>query len=37
VTLDVVRELKPVIDAIARRDRDLADQMRRALQERGAE
>ena len=32
VMLDVVRELRPALEAIAKRDAGLADQMRRALQ-----
>jgi len=32
VVLDVVRDLKPAVDAIAQRDSDLAGQMRSALQ-----
>ena len=32
VMIEVLREVKPVIDAIEKRDRHLADQMRRAMQ-----
>jgi len=32
VMLDVVRDVRPTIDAIAKRDASLADQMRRAIQ-----
>ncbi len=30
--LEVVRELRPIVDAVQRRDRKLADQLRRAAQ-----